>query len=305
MLARSSGEVATRAALRGPVLEPIALGVDFPDDRPAGVVPFAADVRVRWEQYDAADGGSAVWVHEPAENEEGFYRLTSNGTAVHRSPEAALKSATYELIERDAFMAWWYGLSKADRVEVPASSLVGGYYLSHAEGWDYDVLVLQSRPGYVVAMTVVYIGDRDAPQGVVVGASAGTALDGVMGPALRAFDECVQAIDVMRLNAAVSAGAVAGALGVYFTSPHRAVLIQEHVARSLQQQVSKILETPVTLFTRVTQSVEAGYWFARVVSPQTLPFALPGKGARRNHPSLRDATIYIADGLQPEEHPLG
>lgn len=97
-----------------------------------------------------------------------FYDLTSNGTAVHRSAELALRSATLELIERDAFMAWWYGVSSARPLAVLTTTLTAGYNMTGVGVGDYETVVLESRPGYFVLMCVVYVGGRDSPEGEVV-----------------------------------------------------------------------------------------------------------------------------------------
>ncbi|WP_162829104.1 YcaO-like family protein [Microbacterium foliorum] len=305
ILSRASGVMAAQTQLCGPVLEPRALGVDLPGERPDGVLPVTAELPVRWEKYTSVNEAEPVWVHEPLSNEDRFYDLTSNGTAVHRSAELALRSATLELIERDAFMAWWYGVSSARPLAVLTTTLTAGYNMTGVGVGDYETVVLESRPGYFVLMCVVYVGGRDSPEGVVVGAAAGFEDEGVELPMKRAFDECVQAIDVMRLNAAVNSGRIAGPLGEYYTDPHRAVAVREHVERSLSQPRTALLEEPLSIYSRCAPSAVDGYWFARVVAPEAVPFALQGHGLRRNHPSLHGQVLHTPDGLKPEEHPLG
>ena len=112
-------------------------------------------------------------------------------------------------------------------------------------------------------------------------------------------------IDMMRLNAASSGGRTAKTLGVYYTDSRRAIMIHNHSTRPLEKDATPLLDEPMAIFSRVVPSVEAGYWCARVVSPTALPFALPGKSARRDHALLRDVLLSMPDGLRPGEHPLG
>lgn len=302
---RTSGRLAPRKALRGAVIEPYELGLDLDWERPFGVVPFDKNTNVRWEEYISIHDQKIAWVHEPLEKELAFYRLTSNGAAVGRSAEHAVRSAINELIERDAFMAWWYGLSGAVNIDVSVAQLSKGYDLLEDVQWEYDAIRLNSRPGYCVVMVCVFIETRSSPSGVVVGCAAEPEEKGIVLPTLRAFDECVQAVDIMRLNQSVTGSAPPGVLGKYYCSPARAIRIGDHLKKSRLNNTINILAQTADIFFRLSRSADTDYWFARAVSPHTIPFNLSPKGARRQHFMLRNMKLRSPSKLPVEEHPLG
>ncbi len=82
-------------------------------------------------------------------------------------------------------------------------------------------------------------------------------------------------------------------------------MIHNHSTRPLEKDATPLLKEPMPIFSRVAPNVETGYWCARVVSPEALPFALPGKGAHCDHPLLRDVTLSMPDGLRSGEYSLG
>ena len=112
-------------------------------------------------------------------------------------------------------------------------------------------------------------------------------------------------VDMMRLNAASSGGRTAKPLGVYDTDSRRAIMIHNHSTRPLEKDATPLLDEPMAIFSRVVPSVEAWYSCARVVSPDAIPFALQGKGARRDHPLLRGVMLSMPNGPRSGEHSLG
>ncbi len=114
------------------------------------LVPYSPDLDYNWIQARSLDDGSAVLVPE----QFGFYRLpadpdvplnrfvydSSSGCSLGGSPEEAALGGLYELVERDAYFATWYGRIAprrilTDSVTEPRSAAL----IARAEAEGYEV----------------------------------------------------------------------------------------------------------------------------------------------------------------------
>lgn len=95
---------------------------------------------------------------------------STNGVALHKFRHLAVRAASAELFERDAFLYHWY--TKRPFRAIPAADLEDlGPYRRHLRELGYETLVVEANEGYLSTM-VTFLISR-ASSGFVVGTSAG------------------------------------------------------------------------------------------------------------------------------------
>lgn len=302
--------VASAAKLGSRILDPRILGVDLAGERPPGVVPFSPHLLVRWRKF-VSPAGPELWVHLPKDSEVAFYRQTSNGCAVHVTPDLSYSSALAELIERDAFIRWWYGLGMLKPVVERSSSTPVRQALEEA-GWAVRQHWLPALGAASVAMVSIWRYVHDVPVEVVIGlASAQSSQETQNEILFRALLEVIQALDTFALNRS-NGGAPKGPLARYL-QPEGAQFLAGLVNSSTHQHRSECdpvvgpheaaLNASIRVYRADDSMPETGLHFTRVVSPDTLPYPLEGKGSRLDHPLLNHASGTLNVG--PICHPLG
>ena len=232
------GELLERAARRGIapdvvasatelgelVVDPRRLGVDIANDWTRGnTQEYDPRIRTGWVKTTSERHGEG-FVHWPSYGLPAFYQLNSNGAATHATAEAAKRTAVRELVERDAYLRWWYGFIDAEPVQPcgehwdEIASWLAGF------GWELDGYLLPGCHGVPVALCVgrrtTYGGVADA---VVVGTSCRpthgrcTTCESVQDAAL----EIVQFIESLELGSTVetSLSAAMRATSALKTSP--------------------------------------------------------------------------------------
>ena len=118
--------MATRAELPGDAVDPRDLVLYEPeryDDLP--YAPYADETRLAWLTGCSLTDASEIWVPAIAalmeftvgDSSEFLFPITSNGLAAGPTLQAAVTSAIFEVLERDAFMITWSNQLPARRLD--------------------------------------------------------------------------------------------------------------------------------------------------------------------------------------------
>jgi len=301
-------------------LSPILFGTDLALERPDRVLSYDPNHAVGWVRVTSLNGDERL-MHFPGWNEEGFYRPTSNGAAVHADNVVALESAVAELLERDAFVRWWYGFT----TPIPVTN----YSMEFADlsqwfadrGWRLRAFIL---PGITsLPVSLVIAGRRNAsgePIAALVGlGTASGEADPIAGGTLSAALEVLQAVEeftVLRL----SGNALRGDL-VKFLTPSGAAAVERLLPQSpaylsekcdwSNNAVEAARSAGIAIWRTRMRCARLGtttWSLTQVFSPDTLPFPLAGKGRRLNHPKISEYLAQAGRGvsdLPSLPHPLG
>lgn len=293
-------------------LPPPLFGLDLPEERPDLVVGYDEDQAVGWIPVRSLSGESR-WLHQPGWREAGFQRPTSNGAAIGESDGDALAAAVAELLERHAFVTWWYELEAAMPIPVGSADwqALTRWFVRH--GWDLTAYLLPVCAPLPVVLAAAF---RDG-QAAVIG--LGTGADGpdpVECAAVRAALEIVQALETFAI---VRAGGhpVKGDLAEFLT-PAGAHAIRSRLRpgrQALPYADDQWLSCPIAAVQRSgieiwssSRPVGPRTHFVQVFSPDTLPFPSTGRGRRLDHPVLRRhlaASGREFTSVPPLPHPLG
>lgn len=305
-------------------LSPRLLGLDLQHELPNFVVPYDPNREVGWLRVRSL-GGEYRWLHHPGWNEVGFHRPTSNGAAVHRSRQAALGSAIAELLERHAFVAWWYRLGSSrplamDAFTSPWWTLVAWFA---DRGWELTAHLLPVfTPLPVVLAAAIKRATRTgSPQAGIVGLGTGAGGTDPVGDATsEAALEVVQAMESFALLR--SAGKIITGDLANFLTPAGATAIESRL-RSARPAEPHGREAWVACPITAAQSAEINIWisdrrsvevadqgmhFVQVFSPDTLPFPSTGRGRRLDHSVLHEYLGRFGrnvTSVPPLPHPLG
>jgi YcaO cyclodehydratase, ATP-ad Mg2+-binding len=293
-------------------LPPPLFGLDLPEERPELVVPYDEDQEVGWIPVRSLSG-ERRWVHQPGWREVGFHRATSNGAAVGDNERDALTSAVAELLERHAFVTWWYGLAAASPVLVgsPVWGALTQWFTRH--DWELTAHLLPvCAPLPVVLATALRHG-----QAAVIGLGTGaSSVNPIEGAAVSAALEIIQALETFTVLRA-GGRPVEGDL-VEFLTPAGASAIESRLrpggqvpqpgdGRWLGCPVSAARQAGMEIWSS-SRSAERHLHFVQVFSPDTLPFPSTGRGRRLDHPVLRRCLAASRRDLASVPrlpHPLG
>lgn len=286
-------------------VHPLSLGIDFVSDRPSGVHDFDDEMIVAWCAFESDSvPAKSVLIHMThLEGEQAFYRPSSNGYAFHSNPDLSEENARSELIERDAFIRWWYGFYGANAAPSPADSLAPVRLWLSQQGWELDILGIPSPLEGEVVLGIARRRDGGIVCATAYSKDEAKALESVSA-------EIIQTIEAWNLKAALGLP-VHDDLSV-FLQPKNAAVLESVIAQSLRrtEQLWNGNRPPLPgfrpRFFKRTAAIRGGF-VSQVVSPEALPFALPGKGRRLNHPIVRSwleaepGRMTIPEG----PHPLG
>lgn len=131
-------------------------------------VPFRPEVPIHWLRGCWIGSDTPVWLpalpvymHFPAPREEQFCQITSNGLAAGTDCADAALRATYELLERDAFMLTWLARHPVRHLALDATLEPGAHEVVRqlrAVGVNVELYLLAIN---VAVPTVVCIGFGD------------------------------------------------------------------------------------------------------------------------------------------------
>ena len=302
-------------------LPPPYFGLDAPGETPDLVLPYTPYGEVGWIRVRSPEG-ERRWLHQPGWAEAGFYRPTSNGAAVGRTTDDAMASATAELLERHAFVAWWYRLARSQRITVsapPWHRLEG--WLSHC-GWELSAHLMPALTAFPVVLAAAFRRTRTGMlRSGIVGLGTSTSAENLVdNAAVSAALEIVQALEtffVLRAHGRPITGDLTS-----FLTPHGA----GRIAERLHQEDGQACHAPqrwVRCPLDAARNAGIQIWaherptrlpgasdprFVQVFSPNTLPFPSTGRGRRLNHPVLREKLLSAGrttSSLPPMPHPLG
>lgn len=107
--------------------------------------------------------------HLPAS--ERFVYEVSNGCAVGSTYEEAILHGLLEVVERDAFLLWWYSQTRVQEIKVPRKTLAG---YRQDTGMNVRVFDITTEFGIPVALTVGVAAGREVPK---IALAAGAHLD--------------------------------------------------------------------------------------------------------------------------------
>ncbi len=135
-------------------------------DRLGDITPFDPRKKIEWVVGTRQNGGSKVWIprdlvyfseNRSTQKGEVCYRASSSGVAAHFDRDIAIRSALYELIERDAFCVTWFSERKVPSV---LPGLLPGNIRSRILHWErmgYKVTVLDiTIDGPPVVMVLIW-----------------------------------------------------------------------------------------------------------------------------------------------------
>ncbi|HVB44449.1 MAG TPA: YcaO-like family protein [Streptosporangiaceae bacterium] len=302
-------------------LAPPSFGLDLASELPGLVRPYDQDATVGWIPVESL-GGERRWLHQPGWDETGFCRPTSNGAAVGRSYPAALAAAVAELLERHAFVAWWYGLACARPLAAADSLWIELSAWFAADGWELRAYLLPRLTCLPVVLAVALRHRTSGvPDAAIVGLGTGSGGDRPLDQAAGAAAlEIVQALDSFALRKALRRP-VTGDLAAFLT-PVGASAIDARLRSDLgtsphpdEQWLGSPLDAAraagltIWISSRPCPVPHPGQlWFVQVFSPGTLPFPSTGRGRRLDHPVLRERLRQAGRTLSsvpPLPHPLG
>lgn len=286
-------------------IHPLSLGVDFASDRPIGVHDFDDEMTVAWCAFESASvPPKSVLIHMThSADEQAFYRPSSNGYAFHTDQNLSEENARSELIERDAFIGWWYGFYGANATPSPPDSLAQVRLWLSEQGWELDILSIPSPLEGEVVLGIARRRDGGIICATAYSKDEPKALESVSA-------EIIQTIEAWNLKVALGLPLVDDLS--LFLQPKNAAAVESVIARSLRRtkQLRNGNRPPLPNFRprffRRTAPIRGGF-VSQMVSPEALPFALPGKGRRMNHPIVR-SWLEAEPGRMPipeGPHPLG
>jgi hypothetical protein len=231
---------------------------------------------------------------------------------MHSSPGASRAGAVDELVERDAFVRWWYGFTTARELRPDDIEMHCHFTDLTDAGWTVRVHRLPAQGQSDVALVSLWKMHRGSASAVVVGCASKAVTtsdkDPMPGVSRRALDEAIQALDVFGVNQAMGMAPL-GPLAEFLT-PAGAEQILQRLPISAKGSDYRGEGTAAfdEVFTRTTRLVGSPMWFTRALSADALPFPLPGKGRRLQHPRLFELVGragMIIDDLPTRNHPLG
>ncbi|MCX5042163.1 YcaO-like family protein [Aldersonia sp. NBC_00410] len=311
---------ATVRELGDTCLLPESFGLDIPGDEPAKVLRYDLDCPVGWIRSTDLEG-TRRWMHQPGWSESGFYRPTSNGAAVAHSREESLRKAVAELLERHAFVTWWYELDESLPVRPTDAAWSSLREWFESQGWELTAHLLPSTHALPVVLAVAVRRNRsDKAAAAIIGlGNANGMADAIGGAARAAAHEIVQAIEGFEVWRA--AGADIGGDLATFLKPSGAGAILRRLNLSADPIASPSASSCCPL--QALAEAEARLWIAerhsplldvyglhhiQVFSEDLLPFPSTGRGRRLAHPVLRsrlDERGRTLDSVPPLPHPLG
>ena len=220
-------------------LPPPAFGLDTPGDMPDLVLPYSPYGEVGWIRVRSPEG-EWRWIHQPGWAEAGFYRPTSNGAAVGRTTDDAMVSATAELLERNALVAWWYRLARSQPVAVsapPWQRLEG--WLAHG-GWELTAHLMPVLTAFPVVLAAAFRRTRTGMLSAgIVGLGTSTFGENLVDDAaVSAALEIAQALETFSVLRA-HGQPISGDLPSFLT-PHGA----KRIASRLQQEDGQACHMP-------------------------------------------------------------
>jgi ribosomal protein S12 methylthiotransferase accessory factor YcaO len=296
-------------------IPPSVFGLDLPEERPELVVPYDEDRRVGWVPVRSLTG-ERRWIHQPGWREPGFYRATSNGAAVGDSEQHALTRAVAELLERHAFVTWWYELEAAS----PAMSLsspiwheLTRWFARH--DWDLSAHLLPVCAPLPVVLAAAFQDDQAAIIGLGTGTGSASPME---SGAISAALEIVQALESFAVLRAArqpvdgdladfltpaGASAIRSRLGPAGGQPPRG----KPTFRWTSCPLSAAEQARLQIWSS-SRPLARGKHFVQVFSPDMLPFPSTGRGRRLNHPILRQRLAASGHGITSVPglpHPLG
>ncbi len=175
---------ARRAELDGKSFDPRALVLYAEDQYPVlRYAPYSDDSTLGWVRGNTVGSEEPVWIpaigvflsYNARCHEEFLCPITSSGLASGQSLEDAVLKASYEVIERDAFMIWWMNRLPARRIDVADHPDPGTRELCSAyrrRGVDIELYLLPADHAVHVFMALA-IDLGAAGPAVVVGLGAG------------------------------------------------------------------------------------------------------------------------------------
>jgi len=297
---------------------PPELGLDLPDERPNLVRPYSPDQPVGWIPATSLDGESR-WIHHPGWERPGFQRPTSNGTALAPSRAAALDAAVAELLERHAFVSWWYRFTKSRPIVTACPTWWQLAAWFGDLGWDLTAHLLPSDTQLPVVLAAALRRDSSgAARESIIGLSAGAGGQSLGDIMCSAASEIIQALEAFSVREAVGCAPV-GDLAVFLTPP-RATDIDQRLQGSepVHGDLMAGSRSPVVAARdaglRIWRTELAGalkpdpLYCIQVFSPDTLPYPSTGRGRRLDHPILRRSLTKhgrAMNSIPSLPHPLG
>jgi hypothetical protein len=297
------------------------LGVDTSTDRIlSGTTAYDDDLRTGWVAVQSS-GKETRFVHWPSAGLPAFYTLNSNGAAVHTSAAVAERNAALELLERDAYIRWWYQFECAVPLH-PCTDLWKAItdWLAGIH-WHIRAYVV---PAYIDVPVVLCVATHRNKYEALDAVTVGTACTIEPGSCStcqttgNAALEIVQLVESLLLSQQSSAFSL-GSYKRYFT-PDGVVDVHRRLPNDTASE--HLCDTGATTrhllalqgfhercwFVRRRTTTSQRWFFRQAFHPGVLPFPLPGAGRRLDHPALRQA----ADGAQIDlatlplaPHPLG
>jgi thiazole/oxazole-forming peptide maturase SagD family component len=158
------------------------------------VEPFSPDKPIDWVKGERLENGERVWVpadlvfYETRRRKPGSkvcYLANSSGVAAHFDKQAAVTTALYELVERDAFSVAWYGKRKVSAL--PKEMLPKGLRerIKKWEHFGYNVSLLNLTLDGPPVVLVMMWSEHRRPA-LCTGAGCRNS---IVEAAIRAFDE--------------------------------------------------------------------------------------------------------------------
>jgi ribosomal protein S12 methylthiotransferase accessory factor YcaO len=316
-LVSSAREIGARA------VDPRSLGIDICADRIlSGTTAYDDDLRTGWVAVQAARKEKR-FIHWPSPGLPAFYALNSNGAAVHTNAAAAERTAILELLERDAYLRWWYQFESAvplhphtELWKVIRQWLAGIHWGMRA----YTVAAYIDVP-VVLCVATRHNGDK-VPDAVAIGTActitepSNCAICQAAGSAALEIVQFVESALLSQRSSAFSFGPYEryftpdGVADVHRRLPDDTAYDHACDASTTARYLLALQEFHERCWfvRRRTTSTSQCWFFRQAFHPDVLPFPLPGVGRRLDHPALRQA----ADGAQIDltslplaPHPLG
>jgi hypothetical protein len=231
--------------------------------------------------------------------------------------EAAIEAAVGELLERDAFVRWWYQLDASRPLWASSSRWRALVAWFSGLGWELTVHRLPGPTRLPVLLAAAIRRDEsNATVGSVIGLAAAHIGQSIADVMCTAAAEIVQAVEGFSICAAVGRAPV-GDLAAFLT-PQRA----STVAKLLAVGVDEDGTDSSGAVSAVDAADEAGLsvWLAdlappgsslscvQAYSPDTMPFPATNRGRRLDHPALRGRLTELGRELESVPmlpHPLG
>lgn len=293
--------IATLGELGSNAISPLDLGIDLAEERAERCIPFSANERVEWVLGSSLNSLEDRWLHRPTWDGPGFYRPTSNGTAVATSLELAKESAVAEMLERHAFILWWYGFSQVRTLCVCDQRWEEIAAWLNAAGWQLHAYQLDSESRFPVIMAnASHISSSGKVIGTLVGLGTAKEQNGsdlIATAAISAALEIVQAMEAFSLKKASDTEIISNL--TKFMTPEGAKEVLSRLPSTGEDghsrqiwTVSAIaaareagIRTWITDYTELAGMRQDTYC-VQAFSPDVLPFPLSRAGRRLNHPEL-------------------